>query len=137
MTSPVTSPAPPSVPPSMTSSVPGIEVDRGPDRALLTVRGDVDEREAAALADAALRCLDAGVAVVQVDLAAVTFLGSAGVNALVRVHRAAAARAAVLRLRHVPRAVVRVLSITGLDAVLAVDPVPGGSVVTGGGLVTP
>lgn len=98
-----------------------IDVSYLPDRCVVTVVGDVDEPEAGALADVALRCLDAEAPVLLVDLDGVTFLGSAGLNALVRVRRAALDRSASVRLRRVPSRVTRVLTIAGLDTVLPAE----------------
>jgi len=91
----------------------------------VTVRGDVDSVTAAGLRDHLLEVLGhPGVRTVELDLTAVTFLDSAGLTALVAVHRAAEGAGQSLCVRcGTARAVRRPLEITGLAGVLTiVDP---------------
>ncbi|MFD5918742.1 STAS domain-containing protein [Kitasatospora sp. NPDC058201] len=57
-----------------------------------------------------------------VDLAAVTFMDSSGLNALLRARLLAAGAGAEVRLVRPPRQVARLLEMTGADRVFAVDP---------------
>jgi anti-anti-sigma factor len=68
-----------------------------------------------------------GVTHVIVDLAEVTFLGSTGLGALIRLRTDAAHASISLVLRNVPAPVQRLLALTGLDTVfdLMVDEVVG------------
>lgn len=86
---------------------------------VLRVCGDVDAPEAADLVTAGTDVVDGGADLV-VDLRAVTFLGSRGISALLRVHRHAEAagrrmRVVVDRRSHV---VMRPLTLTQVDTTL-------------------
>src|SRR5690349_22146231 len=59
---------------------------------------------------------------VVVDLSAVRFFGSAGLNELVRHHRSAEAVGVPLRIAAAHKAVLRPITLTGLDRVLQVWP---------------
>ncbi|MGD9986429.1 STAS domain-containing protein [Pseudonocardia sp.] len=90
-----------------------------PSEQVLEVRGDVDAPEAADLVAAGVAVVDDGADLV-VDLRAVTFLGSRGISALLRVHRHAGAagrrmRVIVDRGSHV---VMRPLTLTQVDTTL-------------------
>ena len=65
----------------------------------------------------------AGPTVATVDLSAVTFMGSAGLNELVRAVRDAVSEGRELRVVAVSPPVARLLDLTGLSA-LAPDPLP-------------
>jgi len=88
----------------------------------VTVRGDVDADTAPRLRVCLLEVLGrSDVTTVDLDLAGVTFLDSAGLTALVVAHRAAQHNGRVLSLRTgTSRAVVRPLQITGLFGVLTI-----------------
>jgi anti-sigma B factor antagonist len=60
------------------------------------------------------------------DLAAVTYIDSTAIGALVDVRRAAAARHVPMRLAHVSSSVQRVLEISGLAEYLGATRGPGG-----------
>ncbi|MEU6841161.1 STAS domain-containing protein [Streptomyces sp. NPDC046716] len=97
-------------PPSLVINV----VDTG-DTVLFRVRGELDLRTGPRL-DRALtpfhgRCCE-------LDLAEVPFTDSTGVNLLVRHHRNAVRAGGSLRLVSVTRPVLRVLRLTGTDALL-------------------
>jgi anti-sigma B factor antagonist len=83
---------------------------------VLTVRGDVDEsvaaRFGAALADPAV-----GV----VDLAAVTFLDSAGLRAMIAARRQRDADGVPFVVRSPSRMVLRLLELTGLESAFTLD----------------
>jgi anti-sigma B factor antagonist len=92
------------------------------DGCVVTVVGEVDSSTAPGLRDCLLAALARpGVASVEVDLSAVTFLDSAGLSALATAHRAALTADRVLRIRcGTARAVVRPLQITGLWEIFTV-----------------
>ncbi|MFJ4716496.1 STAS domain-containing protein [Streptomyces sp. NPDC088785] len=101
-------------PPSLVIDV----VDTG-DAVLIRVRGEIDLRTGPRLERAlapfhARRC--------ELDLGEVPFTDSTGVNLLVRHHREAARAGGALRLVSVARPVLRILRLTGTDALL----LPGG-----------
>jgi anti-sigma B factor antagonist len=86
----------------------------------VTVAGDVDSRGAPRLADCLRDALGrSDVSQVDLDLREVTFLGAAGLTALVGAHRTAHDAGQVLRIRcGTRRAVLRPLELTGLTTVL-------------------
>ncbi|WP_369139117.1 STAS domain-containing protein [Modestobacter versicolor] len=112
---------------------PGVDLDvlttAGPHGCTVRVRGELDTRGAPVLVDRVLDVLQLpGVPVVELDLRQVTFLGSAGLTALVTVHRAAGGAGRVLQMRcGTSRAVLRPLEITDLTSVFTVVDGPGGS----------
>jgi anti-sigma B factor antagonist len=83
---------------------------------MLTVRGDVDESVAARFGEAL-----ANPAVEVVDLAAVTFLDSAGLRAMVAARRQRQANGGPFVLRAPSRMVLRLLELTGLESAFTVD----------------
>ena len=88
------------------------------------VRGEVDSTTAPGLRDCLLDVLARpGLTALEVDLAQVTFLDSAGLSALAVAHRAAVSGGRALGVRcGTARAVVRPLQITGLwDVFTLVD----------------
>jgi anti-sigma B factor antagonist len=90
--------------------------------AVVTAAGEIDLTNAEGLRDALLGALNAGALGLIVDLTATTFLDSAGVTALVRASRRAAASEATLRLAVTTPAVLRVLNLVGIDRMLEVHP---------------
>jgi anti-sigma B factor antagonist len=86
---------------------------------VLVVAGEVDMASAGQLRSEVGRCLAERPAVLVLDLAAVTFLDSAGLAVLVEAHRAAAPHTA-LRVVADQHAVLSPIQITELDRVLAV-----------------
>ncbi|SDM41990.1 STAS domain-containing protein [Allokutzneria albata] len=97
----------------------GLEISRGRigDAAVLTIGGEIDLDTAPLLHEAASACLDE---VCVVDLTDVTFLGSAGLTALVNVTERAKERQASLRIVvDANQPVIRPIEITGLDRELA------------------
>jgi anti-sigma B factor antagonist len=61
-----------------------------------------------------------------IDAAAVTFIDSTGLSALVTLNKAAAAAGTVLTLRAVPQRMASLLRITALDTVIPVIGTPSG-----------
>jgi anti-sigma B factor antagonist len=90
--------------------------------AVIVAAGEIDLTNAESLRDALLSALNAGAPGLIVDLTATTFLDSAGVTALVRASRRASASGAALRLAATAPAVLRVLSLVGIDQLIPVYP---------------
>ena len=89
---------------------------------MITVAGEIDLTNAESLRDALLSALNTGARGLVVDMTATSFLDSAGVNALVRASRRAAAAEAALRLVVTAPAVRRVLDLVGIDRLIEVYP---------------
>jgi anti-sigma B factor antagonist len=90
--------------------------------AVITLPGEIDISNSDQVRDELLSLLNRGPAVLIVDMAETTFCDSAGVNALVRAHKRAAANDAEIRLAVASPAVQRVLAITGVDRLISVYP---------------
>jgi anti-sigma B factor antagonist len=101
----------------MTDSVTSIEIVG--DVHVVTLHGEIDAFTAPSLRDD-LRALveDTGALTVLVDLAAVTFLDSSALGALVGVVRRLRERGGQLRIVQPHTAAARIFELTGLDAVL-------------------
>ena len=100
-----------------------------PDTCRVTVAGEIDARSAPVLCHHLLEAARRpDVTVVELDLRGVTFLGAAGLSALVTAHRAAEDAGRVLRMRcGSRRAVLRPMQITGLYSEFrVVDALPEG-----------
>jgi stage II sporulation protein AA (anti-sigma F factor antagonist) len=89
---------------------------------VISAAGEIDLNNAGSLRDALLSALNAGAIGLVVDLTAATFLDSAGVNALVRASRRAAATGATLRLAVAAPALLRVLDLVGINQLIEVHP---------------
>ncbi|MGW7533912.1 STAS domain-containing protein [Amycolatopsis sp. NPDC054798] len=98
-----------------------VERDDRPPAAVLTVRGEVDMVTAPLLTAAVDEALAAAPPVLVVDLAAVEFLASAGLTALVTMTQDRAA-GAVLRIVASGRATLRPIQLTGLEQSLPLYP---------------
>jgi anti-sigma B factor antagonist len=90
--------------------------------AVVTGAGEIDLTNAEGFRDALLSALNAGALGLVVDMTATTFLDSAGVTALVRASRRAAASEATVRLAVTAPAVLRVLNLVGIDRMIEVHP---------------
>ncbi len=90
--------------------------------ALLFLAGEVDLSHADTLWNTALRALDAEPRRLVADLSAVTFLDSAILGVLIRIHRAAGERGRDFVLQQPSPLVQRLLRITGLESVIRVEP---------------
>jgi anti-sigma B factor antagonist len=87
---------------------------------VVRVAGEIDLGTASQLSDYALAAIqDEGPAVV-LDLSQVSFMDSTGLKVLIAVQRRAELAGGNLRLAAVPRPVMRVLTITGLDRTFAI-----------------
>ncbi|GAA1024730.1 STAS domain-containing protein [Amycolatopsis albidoflavus] len=98
-----------------------VERDDRPPVAVLTVYGEVDMVTAPLLTAAVEEALAAAPPVLVVDLAAVEFLASAGLTALVTMTQDRASRAS-LRIVASGRATVRPIQLTGLERSLPLYP---------------
>ena len=87
----------------------------------LALTGELDPATAPVLADAIASLETAGVDDVVIDLAGVTFLDSSGVRVLVSAREQLRASGATLTLRAPSPNIRRVLEITGLGEVIAID----------------
>ena len=90
--------------------------------AVVTATGEIDLTNAEGLRDALLSALNEGALGLVVDMTATTFIDSAGVTALVRASRRAAATEATVRLAVIAPAVLRVLNLVGIDQLVQVYP---------------
>jgi anti-anti-sigma factor len=90
--------------------------------AVVTAAGEIDLTNAASLRDTLLSILNAGALGLVVDLTATTFIDSAGVSALVRASRRAAATEATMRLAVTAPAVLRVLDLVGINRLIEAHP---------------
>ena len=89
---------------------------------MITTSGEIDLTNAESLRDALLSALNAGALGLVVDMTTTTFIDSAGVTALVRASRRAAATGATVRLAVTAPAVLRVLNLVGIDQLIEVHP---------------
>jgi anti-sigma B factor antagonist len=90
--------------------------------AVVSLPVEVDISLADQVREDLLSVLNRGPAALIVDMGRTTFCDSAGVHALIRAHKRAAASSADMRLVVTAPAVLRVFSITGVDRLIAVCP---------------
>ena len=89
---------------------------------MLALSGELDPATAPDLEAAIARCAaDGDVATVTLDLAGVTFLDSSGLRVLVAARESLRAAGTELALRGPNANIRRVLEITGLGEVIAID----------------
>lgn len=86
----------------------------------ISLQGEVDMATARHLEAAVARELDDGSDWLLVDMRRVTFVDSTGVTALFRAHEEAEGRGGALRVVAGPGPVRRVLSVSGIDQLVAV-----------------
>ncbi|MFE9701961.1 STAS domain-containing protein [Streptomyces sp. NPDC005930] len=91
-----------------------------PGLAVATVAGDVDMHTADTLRHEASDVIRRGSPHLVLDLSQVGFCDSAGLSALIGLWHAAQAAGGALRLANVPDRLMRMLVLTGVDAVLPV-----------------
>ncbi len=87
----------------------------------VVVAGEVDLSTAPALRDAVLGAIARAVSVVVVDLGNVSYLDSTGVHCLFDAAAAANGKSKAVRVEHAPAHVARVLRISGLADVMAIE----------------
>jgi anti-sigma B factor antagonist len=90
--------------------------------AVVTLPAEIDVTNADTVREDLLSVVNQGAVLLIADLSKTTFCDSAGVSALVRTFRRAAASSSGLRLVVSTPAVQRVLSITGVDRLLDIFP---------------
>ncbi|MFJ4809545.1 STAS domain-containing protein [Streptomyces longwoodensis] len=91
-----------------------------PGLAIATVTGDVDLHTADTLRRDASILIERGCPHLVLDLSQVGFFDSAGLSALIGLWHAAQAQGGALGLAEVPDRLMRMLTLTGLDTILAV-----------------
>jgi anti-sigma B factor antagonist len=103
----------------------GFTVERtpGPDGICVAVAGEVDIDSAPRMRRALAAAVREASQVV-VDLGAVTFLDSSGLSALIATQQGADAAGVTLRLQHVPPAVLRLLTMTGVSSLFDITSPP-------------
>jgi anti-sigma B factor antagonist len=84
------------------------------DRAVLTVRGELDAYSAPGLEDQVSRLIAQGVNEIELDLSGTGFLDSSGLRAILTAQRRLSESGGKLSLRSPSEAVTRLLEITGL-----------------------
>jgi anti-sigma B factor antagonist len=90
--------------------------------AVVTLPAEIDVTNADAIREELLAVLNQGAVLLVADMSKTDFCDSSGVSALVRVFRHAATSATALRLVVTTPAVLRVLSITGVDRLVDIYP---------------
>jgi anti-sigma B factor antagonist len=90
--------------------------------AVVVVPGELDLTIADGLREALLAALNAGALGLVVDMTPTTFCDSAGIAAITRAVRRAAAHDAAVRLAVTSPAVLRVLDLVGVDRLVDVYP---------------
>jgi anti-sigma B factor antagonist len=90
--------------------------------AVVTLPAEIDITNADSIREDLLSVLNQGAALLIADLSTTTFCDSAGVSALARTYRRAAASESGMRLVVSTPAVQRVLAITGVDRLLDIYP---------------
>ena len=90
--------------------------------AVVTLPAEIDVTNADAIREELLAVLNQGAVLLVADMSKTDFCDSSGVSALVRAFRHAATSATALRLVVTTPAVLRVLSITGVDRLVDVYP---------------
>jgi anti-anti-sigma factor len=101
------------------SLVTRVEVD-AEGQAVVYAEGDIDLATSTALRKALIEALDKSARVV-VDVGAVAFIDSSGLNAFVWGHREAEQAGGSLRLRRPSPMLRRLLEITALESLLLID----------------
>jgi anti-sigma B factor antagonist len=95
---------------------------RDDDVAVVTLPAEVDISTSDLLRGVLLAAIDGGPAVLIVDMSATVFCDSAGLSALIVAHRQAGTAGTRLRLVATEPAVLRILSITGVDRLISLYP---------------
>jgi anti-sigma B factor antagonist len=90
--------------------------------AVVATPGEIDLTNADGLREALLDTLNACALGLVVDMTAATFCDSAGITAITRAARRAAASDAILRLAVVESPVLRVLNLVGIDRLIDIYP---------------
>ncbi|WP_062646310.1 STAS domain-containing protein [Streptomyces maremycinicus] len=90
---------------------------------VVTVRGEIDHEVGELLSAALLSGYgEAAPSRIVVDLSGVTFMDSSGINVFVTAHQAVSGGAGWLRIAAARKPVLRVLGLTGIDALVTCHP---------------
>ena len=89
---------------------------------MVAVPTELDLTIADGLREALLGVLNAGALGLVVDMTATTFCASAGISAITRASRRAAANDATMRLAVIESPVLRVLNLVGIDRLIEIHP---------------
>ncbi len=98
-----------------------LATEREGERAILTVRGELDAYSAPALEDHVARLLGDDRHDIVLDLSQTTFLDSSGLRAILTAYRRIGERGGKLALRRPSEPVLRLLEITGLTEHFPLD----------------
>jgi anti-sigma B factor antagonist len=90
--------------------------------AVVTLPAEIDIANADDIREDLLSTINRGAALLVVDMSATNFCDSAGVNALVRAFKRAAANGTGMRLVVPDRNVQRILALTGIDRLIDIYP---------------
>lgn len=90
--------------------------------AVVRLPAEIDLTVADAARESLLSVLNQGALGLVVDMTATTFCDSAGITALVRAHRRAAANGATIRVAAAAPSVLRVFTLVGIDRLIDVHP---------------
>ena len=90
--------------------------------AVVRLPAEIDLMIADALREALLAVLNQGALGLVADMTATTFCDSAGINALVRADKRAAAGGATMRIAVTAPPVLRVFSLLGIDRLIDIHP---------------
>lgn len=90
--------------------------------AVVRLCAEIDLTVADELREALLSVLNQGVLALIADMTATTFCDSAGITALIRAARRAAANGAVMRVAGVAPSVLRVFTLVGIDRMIDIYP---------------
>jgi len=99
-----------------------ITLEQLPSTIVLHVAGAVDSNTAPTLQEALLRATEAPSGTVELDLAKVSYMSSAGLRALLLAAKALQKRGERLRLLNVPPQILNVLNLTGFTTFIDVKP---------------
>lgn len=102
-----------------------VDVKAGDVTDVLILSGEADLVAAPVIIEQGIERLDkATTTELVVDLEGVTFMDSTALGALVKLHNTAEQGGKQLTLSRVPKRITQLLTITGLDTLLAVRPAP-------------
>lgn len=99
-----------------------VDLLRHPDRPVMHLVGELDITALPVLRQAVDAALAAQPATLEVDVAALTFCDSSGLQGLLQIQHAADQNGAALRLAHVQGQLHRVLRLTRLEAAFDIAP---------------
>ena len=98
----------------------GYEVRRAGQHAVITMPAEIDAATADEARRALLAAVSSGAAILVIDMSRTTFCDSAGLKAIIAAHTQATQAGTQLRL--VATAVLRIITIVGIDQLIPVYP---------------